>query len=77
MDKKSDLILCFLILKAFFNFTLNIVYKYYRFFEKFFKKNFKFILYKKVGFIQLNLRLILLLVKVNLILKKNCKNIHL
>lgn len=58
-----------LILRFFFNLTLDIIYKCNRFFKAFLKKNFKFVLYKNNNLILFNLSLILLLVKIDFFLK--------
>lgn len=54
----------------FFNFILNAIYKYSRFAKILLKKGLKFVLYKESNVVLFNLNLILLLVKVDLITKK-------
>lgn len=59
-----------LILGVFFNFNLDVIFKYNRFFKILLKKGFKFVLYKKINFILLHLSLVLLLAKVDFIIKE-------
>lgn len=72
MFQIKSLILYFflLILGVFFNLTLDIIYKRNRFSKTFPKKSLKFVPYRGCGPVILDLSLILLLVEVDLILKK-------
>lgn len=57
-------------LKVLFDFIINIIYKYSRFFKTLLKKGFKFVLYKKSNFVLLNSSFVSLLIEVDFILKK-------
>lgn len=57
-------------LRVFFNLILDIIYEYGRFAKTLLKKIVKFVLYKKNNLVLLNLDFILLLIKVNPILKE-------
>lgn len=68
--KSSVLYFFLLVLKFFFNLIPDGIYKYNKFFKTFLKKGLKFVSYKKGNFVSFNSRFILLLAKVNFILKK-------
>lgn len=68
----KNLILYFflIIIKSFFNFTLDVICKYNRFFKILLEKILKFALYKKNNHVLFNFYFILLLIKINFIIKK-------
>lgn len=68
--RNSILKVFLLVLKIFFNFCLDTIYKYNKFCKILLKKSFKLILSKKNSFILFNLYFMLLLVNVDLIIKE-------